>query len=125
MPFDANTTTYVTINPSDTDRFLTDLGAISKSRGLEPWRGSATPDDGRTLYVFEARGRALRIWAENVLMSGHECVDFPGVGSDPGQFVISASPAAWLPMRDRATALFEQLRKDLSNRGYTLSSQPS
>jgi uncharacterized membrane protein len=125
MPFDPNATTYVTINPADTDRFLTDLSAIAESRGLKPWRGSVTPDDGRTTYIFEASGRALRIWSGNVLLSGNECPDFPGVGSDPGQFAIYASPAIWLPIRSRATTLFEQLSKDLSSKAYSLSSRPS
>jgi hypothetical protein len=125
MPFDPVASTYVTINPKDTDLFLNDLGSIAKSHGLESARASATPDDGRTTYVFEARGRALRIYAQNVLLSGNECVDFPRVGSDPGQFSINVLPAIWLPLRDRATTLFEIIRKDLSHKGYRLSARPS
>jgi hypothetical protein len=125
MPFDPVASAYITINPKDTDRFLDDLESIAKSRGLESARASATPDDGRTTYVFEARGRAMRIYAQNVLLSGNECVDFPGVGSDPGQFVINVLPAIWLPLRDRATTLFESIREDLSHKGYRLSARPS
>jgi hypothetical protein len=125
MSFDPHATAYVTFKPADTDRLLNDLTSISKLHGLDPWRGSATPDDGRTTYVFEATGRALRIWASNVVLSGEECPDFPGVGSDAGQFGIYVSPAIWLPLRDRATALSEQLSRDLASKGYHLSAQPS
>jgi hypothetical protein len=125
MPFDPVASAYVTINPKDTDLFLDDLGSIAKSHGLESARASATPDDGRTTYIFEARGRAMRIYAQNVLLSGNECVDFPGVGSDPGQFAINVLPGIWLPLRNRATTLFEAIRKDLSQKGYRLSVRPS
>jgi hypothetical protein len=123
MPYDPNASTYVTIDPKDTDRFLSDLGEISKDHGLTPWRGSATPDHGRTLYVFEATGLGLNIWSQNVTMSGHECAQFPGVGSDPGQFTLHALPAVWLPIRQRATELFERVRTDLLRKGYRLSAQ--
>ncbi len=116
---------YVTINHGDTDRFLDDLGSIAKSLGLNPWRGSAILDNGRTTYIFEVSGSALKIYAVNVLLSGHECVDYPGIGSDPGQFEFHVLPAVWLPLRDRATSLFKLISKDLSSQGYRVSSQPS
>jgi hypothetical protein len=125
MPYDPNATTYVTIDPEDTDRFLNDLGSIAESQGLEPWRGSAARGDGRTLYVLEATGRAMNIWAQNVPLSGQECAAFPGMGPDPGQFVIHALPAVWLPLRDRVVVLFGAISSGLSSKGYQLSAKPS
>jgi hypothetical protein len=125
MPFDPAASAYVTIDPKETDSFLSELGSIANSLGLESARASATPDDGRTTYVFEARGRAMRIYAQNVLLSGHECADFPGIGSDPGQFVVNVLPAVWLPIPGRATTLFEAISKELSVKGYRVSADPS
>jgi hypothetical protein len=121
MPYDPSASTYVTISPKDTDRFLEDLGAIANLHGLTPSRGSATPDNGRTLYVLEAAGRGLSIWSQNVPLSGNECAELPTMGPDPGQFAIYVLPAVWLPIRQRATELFSVVSRDLSNRGYHLS----
>lgn len=125
MPFDPEASAYVTIEPKDTDKFLRDLTSIVKSHGLDSAQATLTPAGGRATHVFEARGRAMRIYAQNVLLSGEECVDFPGVGADPGLFVFNVLPAVWLPMRGRATSLFKLISQDLSRKGYRVAAQPS
>jgi hypothetical protein len=125
MAFDPNASAYVIIKPEDTDIFLRDFSSIAKKHGLDSAQATLTPEDGRATHVFEARGRAMRIYAQNVLLSGEECVDFPGVGSDPGQFVFNVLPAIWLPLRGRATSLFEVISQELSSKGYRIAKQPS
>jgi hypothetical protein len=125
MPFDPNASAYVTIDPKDTDIFLSDFSSIARKHGLDSAQATITPEDGRATHVFEARGRAMRIYSQNVLLSGEECADFPGVGSDPGQFVFNVLPAVWLPLRGRATSLFKVISQDLSSKGYRIAPQPS
>jgi hypothetical protein len=125
MAFDPEASTYVSIEPSDREKFLKDLSAIANSHGLRTWISSAVPDDGPALYVLEGSGGALNLWAQNVLLSGKECGRSGSPQNDPGQFRIHVLPSMWLPLRSRATALFESVSRDLSDRGYRMTADPS
>jgi hypothetical protein len=125
MAFDPAASGYVSIDPSDREKFLKDLSAIANSHGLRTWISSAVPDDGPALYVVEGSGRALNLWAQNVLLSGQECGRSGSPQNDPGQFRIHVLPSMWLPIRSRATALFESVSRDLSAKGYRLAQGPS
>jgi hypothetical protein len=125
MAFDPSASAYVTIKPSDTKKFLEDLATIAKSRGLKTWISSAVPDNGPALYVLEGSGRALDLWVQNVLLSGQECGRSGSPQNDPGQFRIHVLPSMWLPLRSRATALFDSISRDLSNKGYHIAAEPS
>jgi hypothetical protein len=122
MQFDPHATTYVTIKPEDTDRFLKDLSAIARARNLTPSIGSATRDNGPTLHVFDGHGRALHIWAQNTLLGAHQCSDSSEPQNDPGQFLLRTYPATWLPVWGRAHALFQAAKSDLEEKGYVLTS---
>jgi hypothetical protein len=125
MQNDPAATAYVTIDPAHTKRFLDDLSGIAQAQNLTSWTATATPENGRTLYIFEGSGRALNIWAENMPLSGHECPEFPSPGSDPGQFQVVVRPAMWFPVWERAHALFRAVKSDLEAKGYALTSTPS
>jgi hypothetical protein len=125
MAFDPAASTYVTFEPSDREKFLKDLRTIANSRGLRTWISSAVPDDGPALYVLEGSGRALNLWAQNVTLSGEECGRSGSPHNDPGQFVINVLPSMWLPLRSRATALFESVSRDLLKRGYHMTAEPT
>jgi hypothetical protein len=125
MAFDPAASAYVTIKPTDREKFFEDLVAIANSRGLETWVSSAVPNDGPALYVLEGSGRALKLWAQNVLLSGRECGGSGSAQNDPGQFKIHVLPSMWLPLRSRATALFQSISRDLSNKGYHVAAEPS
>jgi hypothetical protein len=125
MAFDPAASAYVKINPSERARFLEDLAAIANSRGLKTWVTSAVPDDGPALYVLEGSGRALNLWAQNVLLSGQECGRSGSPQNDPGQFRIHVLPSMWLPLRSRATALYDSISRELSNKGYHVAAEPS
>ena len=64
---DPSAAAYVTIDPTQTNRYLEDLANIARAQDLTSASAIATPDDGAALYVFEARGHALRIWSQNML----------------------------------------------------------
>jgi hypothetical protein len=125
MPFDPNDTTYVTINPADTDRFQSDLSAIARAHNITASMGSATPDSGPTLYVFDGHGRALHIWAQNALLGRRQCSDASEPQNDPGQFLVRVYPAIWFPVWERAHTLFQAVRSDLEAKGYSLASTQS
>lgn len=125
MAFDPAASTYVSIEPSDSEKFLKDLSAIASSHGLKTWISRAVPDNGPAVHVLEGSGRALNLWTQNVLLSGNECGRSGSPQNDPGQFRIHVLPSMWLPLRSRATALFESISRDLSARGYRMSAAPS
>jgi hypothetical protein len=123
MAFDPAATTYVTIEPSEREKFLDDLAIIANSHGLRTWISNAVPDDGPALYVLEGSGHALELWAQNILLSGRECGRSGSPHNDPRQFEIHVLPSMWLPLRSRATALFESVSRDLSNKGYPMTAE--
>jgi len=125
MPFDPKATTYVTINPADTDRFLQDLSAIASAHNMRPSTGSAAPDNGPALHVFDGRGRALHIWAQNTLLGAHQCSQAAEPQNDPGQFLVRVYPATWFPVWPRAHALFQAVESELEANGYSLTSTQS
>ena len=116
---------YVVFEPEHTEVFLTDLSDIASAHKLDPWIGSATPGVGARLFVFEAKGRALRIWAQNVLLSGNECAEFPEVGKDPGQFMVTIHPAMWWRDWKRALELSAEIFRELNELGYRVLSKPA
>jgi hypothetical protein len=118
-------TAYITIDPAQTARYMKDLADIARAQDLGSWSSSETRDDGPALFVFEAKGRALRIWSQNVLLSGHECPKFPNAGNDPGQFKIVVTPSMWFRTWDRAHELFGKVRDSLVAKGYPVTSVPS
>jgi hypothetical protein len=125
MADDPAATAYVTIDPAATEQYLKDLAEIAGVNDLDSRSSSATPDNGPTLYVFEARGRALRIWSQNMLLSGHECPGFPNAGNDPGQFRVVVTPAMWFRAWGRAHELFGKVKAGLVSKGYVVTVAPS
>jgi hypothetical protein len=125
MQADPAAIAYVTIDPVDTQRLLDDLSAIARSQNLKSRTNKVSPVDRRTLYMFDGSGRALNIWAANMHLSGHECIEFPSPGSDPGQFQVVVRPAMWFPMWERTHVLFKAVQSDLEAKGYSLTSTPS
>lgn len=121
---DPRATTYVVLDSAHVDTFLSDLAALSKTHGLTPNVGSATPDRGPTLHVFEARGRFLRLWAQNTLLSPGTC-GAQEAQNDPNQFILSVTPELSLPLRDSAKETSTQIAAKLRSRGYFVRSSPA
>lgn len=108
-------------------RFNQDLALLAKRHGLKPRLGRATDDQGHTLYVLEANGRSMRLWSQNVDLSGHEdptqCGSYIEVHPDPGQYIVYIEPT--LPFMNNADALdvASQIRQELSSLGYEMRSE--
>ena len=122
----SNPTIYAVMTPAQSGTFLEDLASLSKAHGLAPNAGSATSDRGITLRVLEARGNFLRLWAQNMPLSGTECPDSSGEATvDPGQFIITISPVMSLPVRERAQTLSLALASELRAKGYRVLTHPA
>ena len=107
-------------------RFDQDLASLAKRHGLTPKLGQATDDKGHTLHVLEARGRGMRLWAENAPLSGAEspttCGRYVEAHPDPGQYYVTAGPILPFMPASGARELATQLRHELSVLGYEVRS---
>lgn len=109
---------YVVVKPGDAARFIGAVRAIAGEDGLETAVGQARSDTGDALTAVEGRGHGLKLWVQNVTLSGREdqslCGVHPEPYSDPGQFVVFTEPRFF---GSRAAAMelgkrvFSQIRK--------------
>jgi hypothetical protein len=86
-------TIYVLAPPQRASQFTQDLAIIAKRHGLNPNLGQATDDRGHILRVIEAQGRGVRLWAQNMPLSGQEnptlCGSYTEGHPDPGQYIVT------------------------------------
>ena len=120
-------TMYALIPPSKNgDHFNQDLARLVKRQGLKPDLDHATDDRGRTLFVLQATGRSVRLWSQNVVLSGHEapelCGKFDEAHPDPGQYIIYVQPTFPMWNSRDAEEIASQLRIELNEIGYTIRS---
>jgi hypothetical protein len=122
-------TIYVVVPASKmAAEFPTELARLVKQHGLEPHLGHATDDHGITLRVLEANGEWIRLWSQNVDLSGHEspliCGTYDEPHPDPGQYVVYASSELG-PLNERgATKLISGLEEKLVADGYDVRRAP-
>jgi hypothetical protein len=122
---DPAATKYVVLNENQQQMFLSELSALSKAHGLTAAIGSATSDQGQTVHVLEARGRFLRLWAQNLPLSPGTCGTGREPEPDPNQFILIITPQMWLPLRDRAKQTSIELAAELRSKGYRVQSGPA
>jgi hypothetical protein len=128
QPDDEKASFYAVVSPSKSSaQFSQDVAKLANQNGLTPSLGRATDDKRHTLYVVEATGRWMRLWAQNVPLSGNEnpaiCGAYVEAHPDPGQFYVTVGPILPLlplaPSRDLAS----QLRHEISALGYHVSAE--
>src|SRR5260221_8721593 len=112
-------TWYVLVPPSKAAAlFSQDLALLAKRHGLTPHLGSATDSKGHTLHVLEANGRGMRLWSQNVELSGEEdpklCGSYGEPHPDEGQYVVSIGPELSFMNSANAAEVASQLRLELS-----------
>lgn len=116
---------YVIVKPNETQQFLSSVTLIAKDLGLNANVGHAAKDNGEQLHVLEATNRRVRLWLQNVLLTGNEdpsaCGEHNGTHSDPAQFVIYTRPT-WLALDSKvATVVAADVRARLKSLGYAVS----
>jgi hypothetical protein len=120
----ATTDMYAVASSQSAGHFINDLASLAQKRGLKPSVGQATDDRGHTLHVLEAKGRWMRLWSQNIPLSGQECGKSEEAHSDPGQYIVSVKPS--LPFLDNrsSTEVAGQLRQELRQLGYEVLDKP-
>jgi len=124
----AQVSMYVLATSATAASFMGDLASLARRHGLNPSIGRATDDKGHTLHAFEAKGRGMRVWSQNMPLSGSEdaamCGRHTEAYPDPGQFIIIVGPR--LPFRGGASMeLAAQLRQELAQLGYEVLEKPA
>jgi hypothetical protein len=98
--------------------------SIAKDDGLETAVAKMTPDTGYVLSVVEGRGHGLKLWMQNIPLSGREDPKLCGVHHeayvDPAQFTIWTQPRFFDTKSARAEAveLGEKVFSQLHNLGF-------
>lgn len=120
----ANMDMYAVASSQNAVHFISDLASLAQKHGLKPSVGAATDDKGHTLHVLEAKGRWMRLWSQNMPLSGQECGKSEESHSDPGQYIVSIKPS--LPILDNrsSTEVAGQLRQELRQLGYEVLDKP-
>jgi hypothetical protein len=119
---------YVLVTPAK-HSFVSDFASIVRAHGLDPSIGQATDDRGHTLNVVEAKGQRMRVWSQNMPLSGQEdstsCGRHTEAYPDPGQYIVRVRPAWWILGEAAAVELSAQLRQELSKIGYEVRDKPA
>ena len=102
-------------------QFTRDLASVAASAGLTATAGRAPSSEGRALYVLEAKGRWLRLWAQNVAACGREGDRMP----DPNQYMMYLQPTAPWAGPPSENKLARELMEGLVKRGYRFGDQES
>jgi hypothetical protein len=109
-------------------RFNQDLALITKRHGLTPHLGQATDDQGHTLYVLEANGHWMRVWSQNVDLTGHEnaatCGIYFEAHPDPGQYTVYLQTTFSFGDSREVSDVGSQIGHELAEAGYVISSKP-
>lgn len=116
---------YVVLAPEKTSEFIGVVSAIAKEDGLETAVGQARSDTGSVLTVLEGRGHGVKLWVQNVPLSGEEDKELCGYEPhpDPGQFMVSTEPrffGSQATARELGKRVLLQIRKS----GFDVRQKP-
>ena len=121
-------TLYAVVKPEQAESLFSYVEALASENGLPLNPGRASDDRGNTLRVLEAKNWRVRLWMQNVPLSGHEDREICGVHAephpDPGQYVVTVSSATPLFGQQPAANLFTMLTTKLKARGFTILTEP-
>lgn len=119
---------YVATRSEQAQKFLGDVGVLSKDSGLSPQLRSAIHSPGNVQYVLEAKGRGLRLWLQNMPLSGQEdpilCGPSGGPRPDPAQFIFYVEPRYPWISQERAEAMQAHIVESLRRLGYDVKAKP-
>ena len=119
---------YVVLKPEDATKFITAIKSIAAKEKLETAEGRTRFDSVNTLRVVEGRGHGLKLWAQNVVLSGNENPKLCGVHNepypDPAQFVVFTEPRL-LGFKSAARELGERVFSKLHGLGFDVLRKPA
>ncbi len=118
---------YVVIKPEETEKFIDAVKEIGKENGMEAAAAKVVSDTGKVLNVVEARGHGVKLWAENIRLSGKESPNVCGSHfepyPDPAQFVIFTEPK-FFGSRVAAKELGERVLSQMQKQGFDVRQAP-
>lgn len=119
---------YVVISPGQTASYFNDLETLSAAAGLSHAKGRASDDQGHITHVFAAHGRFIRIWSQNLPLSGREDLSRCGAHSepypDPGQFFVAVSSRFPFASGRSVGDVQRRIREGLIAKGYEIFEEP-
>lgn len=93
---------YVVVPSGKASLFTEDLASLVKKRGMTPHVGEATDDKGYSIHVLDAASPSVRLWSQNMPLSGAEDSELCGVysepHSDPGSILSQSALARRWPV---------------------------
>jgi hypothetical protein len=115
------------IKPEETEKFIDAVKEIGKENGMEAAAAKVVSDTGKVLNVVEARGHGVKLWAENIRLSGKESPNVCGSHfepyPDPAQFVIFTEPK-FFGSRVAAKELGERVLSQMQKQGFDVRQAP-
>jgi hypothetical protein len=118
---------YVVIKPDETERFLEAVRVIAKENGLDTSAGQAVADTGKVLRVVEGNAHGVRLWVQNISLSGKENPKLCGAHfepyPDPSQFMVFTEPR-FFGSKAGASELGERVRSQLQKSGFDVRREP-
>jgi hypothetical protein len=120
---------YVVVNPDDTAKFFGEIATIAKENGLETATGQIGADSAVVLRMMEGRGRGVKLWVQNSMLTGREDPSVCGVPvrdepyADPAQFQVSTEPR-FFGLKADATKLGEQMFSGIQKLGFDVRPKP-
>lgn len=118
---------YVVIKPGDTAKFIGAVTSIAKENGLETAASQTRFDTGELLRVVEGRGPGLKLWVQNVVLSGNAdprlCGEHHMAYPDPAQFVVFTEPRL-LGFRSASIELGEKVFSRIRGLGFNVLRKP-
>jgi len=116
---------YVVVAPTEAEQYYHDMIDLVAQHGLEPKPGSTKDPWGGTLYVVEGKGRGVRVWSVNALLTERQsrvCGGPNQTRNDPRQFTVRVSN--WSLFRgDEVSAVTSELMAGLREKGYDVRTQ--
>lgn len=118
---------YVRVTDEKSKIFPDELAKITSRNGLAAAVGKATDDHNNTLYAIDGSSLSLRLWAQNLPLSGNESPVKCGLAveprPDPRQFVVTIE--ARFPFFGRARRqMSARIKQGIENSGYEARSVP-
>jgi hypothetical protein len=119
---------YVVTEPEKSAAFIAAVTTIAKENDMDTAVGHAVSDAGNTLTVLEGRGRGLRLWVQNTLLSGKEDPMRCGVHTephpDPSQFTVFTKPN-FFGSTAGAEKLGQRVLSQLERAGFDVRREPA
>lgn len=117
---------YVVVAPTGAAQYYLDMISLVERRGLNPNPGTTADPWGTTLYVVEGKGRGVRVWSRNMLLSERQaiaCGGPQGTRNDQTQFVVTISNRRVFG-EDEVSAVTAELKAGFTERGYEVRAVP-